>query len=158
MLIYVTHILEVNCVFSLLKCGNPCVLDPDQWMKVVGDCANSLEIRNDIQPSRYFRSNLKIIRMADDYLDEGRLEKAYILYRRFITCFKKLHHPEFACVLLSDRALNNQKLREVAPKAQKLKTYLLEQYTLEYKHCEEQHKLKEKREFNTRKRRQRETT
>ena len=127
-------------------------------MKVVGDCANSLEIRNDIQPSRYFRSNLKIIRMADDYLDEGRLEKAYILYRRFITCFKKLHHPEFACVLLSDRALNNQKLREVAPKAQKLKTYLLEQYTLEYKHCEEQHKLKEKREFNTRKRRQRETT
>jgi len=50
-------------------------------------------------------------------------------------------------VLLSDRALNNQKLREVVPKAQKLKTRLLEQYTHEYKHCEEQQKLKEMREL-----------
>jgi hypothetical protein len=78
-------------------------------MKVVEDCANSLEIKNDIQPSRYFRSSLKIVRMAE-YLDEGRLEKAYISYRRFITCFKKLHHPDFASVSLSDRALSNRKL------------------------------------------------
>jgi hypothetical protein len=97
-------------------------------MKVVEDCANSLETKNDIQPSRYFRSSLKIIRMADEYLDEGRLEKAYILYRRFITCFKKLHHPDFASVSLSVRALNNRKLREVVPKTEKLKTCLLEQY------------------------------
>jgi len=47
----------------------------------------------------------------------------------------------------SDRALNNQKLREVVPKAQKLKTRLLEQYTCDYKHCEEQQKLKEMREL-----------
>jgi len=101
MLIYVTHIHKVNCVFSLLKYGNRCVLDPDQQMKVVDNCANSLEIKNDIQPSRYFRSSLKIIRMADEYLDGGRLEKAYILFRRFMTCFKKLHHhPDFASVSL----------------------------------------------------------
>jgi hypothetical protein len=106
-------------------------------MKVVEDCANSLEIRNNIRPCRYFRSSLKIVRMANEYLDDGRLEKAYILYRRFITCFKKLHLPDFASVSLSDRALNNQKLREVVPKPQKLKTCLLEQYTLEYKQCEE---------------------
>jgi hypothetical protein len=48
-------------------------------MKVVEDCANSLETRKDIRPSRYFRSSLKIVRMADEYLDEGRLEKAYTL-------------------------------------------------------------------------------
>ena len=146
MLIYVTHIHKVNCVFSLLKYGNH-VLDPDQRMKVVDDCAYSLEIKNDIRPSRYFRSSLKIVRMADEYLDEGRLEKAYILCRRFMTCFKKLHHhPDFASVSFSDRALNNQKLREVVPKTEKLKTRLLEQYTREYKqHCEEHQKLKEKR-------------
>jgi STAM-binding protein len=101
----------------------------------VEDCANSLETRKDIWPSRYFRSSLKIVRMADEYLDEGRLEKAYILYRRFITCFKKLHHPDFASVSMQDRTLNNQKLREVVPKAQNLKTCLLERYTFEYKHC-----------------------
>ena len=50
-------------------------------------------------------------------------------------------------MLLSDRALNNQKLREVVPKAEQLKTRLLEQYTHEYKHCEEQQKLKEMREL-----------
>jgi len=93
----------------------------------VEDCANSLEIRNNIQPSRYFRSSLKIIRMADEYLDEGRLDKAYILYSRFMTCFKKLHHhPDFASVSLLHRALNNWKLREVVPKTEKLKTHLLE--------------------------------
>jgi hypothetical protein len=86
-------------------------------MKVVEDCGNSSEIRN-IWPNRYFRSSLKIVRMADEYIDEGRLEKAYILYWRFITCFKKLHHPDFASVPLSDRAFNNRKLREVVPKAQ----------------------------------------
>jgi hypothetical protein len=112
-------------------------------MKVVEDCATSLEIRNNIRPSRYFRSSLKIVRMANEYLDEGRLEKTYILYRRF----KKLHHPDFASVSLSDRALNNRKLREAVPKPQKLNTCLLEQYTLEYKQCEEQQRLKRKREL-----------
>ena len=153
MLIYVTHIHEVNCGFCLLKYGNPCALDQDRRMEVVEDSANSLEIRNDIRPSRYFRSGLKIVRMADEYLEEGRLEKVYILYRRFITCFKKLHHPGFASVS-SDRAFNNQKLREVEPKAQKLKTHLLEQYTLEYKHCEEQQKQKSEEGTCIRKRRQ----
>ena len=42
-------------------------------------------------------------------------------------------HPEFGSVSVSDRALNAQKLREVLPKAEKLKTRLLEQYTREYK-------------------------
>jgi len=42
-------------------------------------------------------------------------------------------HPEFASVSVSDRALNAQKLREVLPKAEKLKSRLLEQYTNEYK-------------------------
>jgi STAM-binding protein len=116
-------------------------------MKVVEDCANSLEIRNNIQPSRYFRSSLKIVRMAGEYLVEGRMEKAYILYRRLIMYFKKLHHPYFASVSLSDRVLSNRKLREVVPKAQKLKTRRLEQYTHKYKHYEEQHKLKQKREI-----------
>jgi STAM-binding protein len=42
-------------------------------------------------------------------------------------------HPDFASVSVSDRALNAQKLREVLPKAEKLKSRLLEQYTHEYK-------------------------
>jgi len=44
-------------------------------MKVAEDCANSLEIGNYIRPSRYFRSSLKIIRMADE------LDLKYLLGR-----------------------------------------------------------------------------
>jgi hypothetical protein len=48
-----------------------------------------------------------------------------LIFCIFITCLKKLHHPDFASVSLSDRTLNNQKLREVVPKIEKLKTDLL---------------------------------
>ena len=48
------------------------MLGPEQRTKAVEDCANSLEVRNDIQSSKYFMSSLKIVRMADEYLDEGR--------------------------------------------------------------------------------------
>ena len=145
MLIYVTHIHKVNCVFSLLKYGNPCVLGPDQRMKVVDNCANSLEIKNDIQPSRYFGSSLKIVRMADEYLDEGRLEKAYILYRRFMTCFKKLT-IQILQVCHCQIEPSIIEVKRICTKNREAEDWPLEQYTLKYKqHCEEHQKLKEKR-------------
>lgn len=41
-------------------------------------------------------------------------------------------HPDYKCVSTKEKALNSQKLREVLPIAENLKTRLLEQYTLEY--------------------------
>ena len=58
------------------------------------------------------------------------------VHRLFIE--KVRNHPDFKSVSVTDRAVIAKKLREVLPKAEKLKTHLLEQYTLEYKkHCEE---------------------
>jgi len=116
-------------------------------MKVVEDCASSLEVQNNIQPSRYFRSSLKIVRMADEFLDEGRLEKPCILNRKFVMCFKKASSPSIFCkCVIVRQSPQLSRLREVVPKTEKLKTCLLEQYTREYKqHCEEHQKLKEKR-------------
>jgi STAM-binding protein len=48
------------------------------------------------------------------------------------------HHRDFATVSVTDRAINAQKLREVLPRAEKLKTRLLEQYTREYKRYHEE--------------------
>lgn len=41
-------------------------------------------------------------------------------------------HPEYNSVPVVDRAKNNEKLREVLPKAETLKHRLLEQYQREY--------------------------
>jgi len=130
-----------------------CVTDPDGRLRVLADYGKSVEIDNNIPPRRYYRSGLEMVRMANVYLDEGSLENAYILYMKFMTLFleKIRQHPDFTSVSVSDRALNAQKLREVLPKAEKLKTRLLEQYTHEYKQYYEEQKLKEKRELERRK-------
>lgn len=73
--------------------------------------------------------------MADVYLKEGSLENAYILYMKFMTLFleKIRKHPNFKSVSVVDRAQNDAKLKEVLPKAEKLKLKLLEVYEQEHK-------------------------
>lgn len=84
--------------------------------------------------SRYYRSGLEMVRMANVYLEEGSLESAYILYLKFMTLFleKIRHHPNFNAVSVEEKAINQAKLREILPKAEKLKAQLLDRYTQEY--------------------------
>lgn len=72
--------------------------------------------------------------MANVYLEEGSLENAYILYLKFMTLFldKIRKHPDFPGVTAQEKATNQLKLREVLPKAEKLKGQLLQKYTEEY--------------------------
>lgn len=78
--------------------------------------------------------------MANVYLDEGSLENAYVLYMKFMTLFieKIRKHPEYSAVSAIIKQTNNEKLREVLPKAEKLKSRLIEQYTREYANYLEQ--------------------
>lgn len=79
--------------------------------------------------------------MANVYQAEGSLENAYILYIKFMTLFleKIRKHPEYGTVPAQVKAINQTKLKEVMPKAEKLKLKLLEQYTREYKkYCDQQ--------------------
>lgn len=75
-----------------------------------------------------------MVRMANVYLEEGSLENAYILYLKFMTLFleKIRKHPDFSTVTSQEKAANQIKLREVLPKAEKLKQELLKKYTEEY--------------------------
>lgn len=77
-----------------------------------------------------------MVRMANVYLEEGSLENAYVLYLKFMTLFieKIRKHPDFATVPENVRVTNSEKLREVLPRAEKLKAKLLELYTKEYNH------------------------
>ncbi|VEN60022.1 unnamed protein product [Callosobruchus maculatus] len=84
---------------------------------------------------RYYRSGIEMIRMANVYYDEGSLENAYVLYIKFMTLFleKIRKHPDFLTVPVEVKARNQAKLREVLPKAEKLKQQLLEQYKDDYR-------------------------
>lgn len=75
-----------------------------------------------------------MVRMANVYLEEGSIENAYILYLKFMTLFleKIRKHPEYNSVTVAERTANQAKLREVLPKAEKLRAELLERYTKDY--------------------------
>lgn len=72
--------------------------------------------------------------MANVYLAEGSLENAYILYMKFMTLFleKIRKHPEYVSVPVEVKSVNQTNLKEVMPKAEKLKQRLLDQYTKEH--------------------------
>lgn len=75
-----------------------------------------------------------MVRMANVYLAEGSLENAYILYMKFMTLFleKIRKHPDYANVPAQVKAVNQTKLKEVMPKAEKLKQKLLAQFAKEH--------------------------
>lgn len=82
-----------------------------------------------------------MVRMANVYLDENNFENAYVLYIKYMTLFieKIRKHPEYASVPAEMKAVNQTNLKEVMPKAEKLKVQLLDQYVKEYKKSIEEH-------------------
>ncbi|XP_068631119.1 STAM-binding protein-like A [Battus philenor] len=118
-------------------------LEPAVRVKQLAHYGTMVEVDSNVPPRRYYRSGLEMVRMANVYLAEGSLENAYILYMKFMTLFleKIRKHPEYNSVPADIKSINQVKLKEVMPKAEKLKQKLLEQYTKEH----EQYKDNEKK-------------
>ncbi|XP_067343785.1 AMSH-like protease isoform X3 [Channa argus] len=95
----------------------------------------SIEINEDIEPRRYFRSGVEMERMAAVYLEEGSLENAYVLYTKFITLFveKLPSHREYQQCSVPEKQLIMKKLQEVAfPRKDEIKKRLQEKYSREH--------------------------
>ncbi|XP_019755327.2 STAM-binding protein-like [Dendroctonus ponderosae] len=109
-------------------------IEPQERLKKLITYSNLIEVEPHVPPKRYYRSGLEMVRMANVYHAEGNLENAYCLYLKFMTLFleKIRKHPEFSKVPADMRAANQAKLREVLPKAEKLKQQLLEIYKRDY--------------------------
>ncbi|CAK1545901.1 unnamed protein product [Leptosia nina] len=123
-------------------------LDPAFRVKQLANYGAMVEVDPNVPPRRYYRSGLEMVRMANVYLAEGSLENAYILYMKFMTLFleKVRKHPEYNTIPADIKSVNQAKLKEVMPKAEKLKQKLLEQYTKEhvlYKENESKRKVQE---------------
>lgn len=104
-------------------------------VRALGKMGNSVEINEDIEPRRYFRSGVEMERMAAVYLEEGSLENAYVLYTKFITLFveKLPGHKDYQQCSIPERQLIMKKLQEVAfPRKDELKKRLQEKYSREH--------------------------
>ncbi|XP_075971464.1 STAM-binding protein-like A [Anticarsia gemmatalis] len=123
-------------------------LEPAARVKQLANYGAMVDVDPNVPPRRYYRSGLEMVRMANVYLAEGSLENAYILYMKFMTLFleKIRKHPEYAGVPAQVKAVNQTKLKEVMPKAEKLKQKLLEQYAKEHVIYQENEKLRLKAE------------
>lgn len=105
-------------------------------VRALGKMGCSVEINEDIEPRRYFRSGVEMERMAAVYLEEGSLENAFVLYTKFITLFvEKLptHRDYQQCAAVPEKQLIMKKLQQVAfPRKDELKKRLHEKYSREY--------------------------
>nr|XP_020635779.1 STAM-binding protein [Pogona vitticeps] len=124
-------------------------LAPEERVRGLIQIGSNVEVNEDVPPRRYFRSGVEIIRMAAIYSEEGNIERAFILYNKYITLFieKLPKHRDYKTAVIPEKRDTIKKLKEVAfPKAEELKQELLEKYNKEYAEYNER-KKKQEEEF-----------
>ncbi|XP_053126127.1 STAM-binding protein [Hemicordylus capensis] len=110
-------------------------LPPEDRVRGLIQIGSSVEVNEDVPPRRYYRSGVEIIRMAAIYSEEGNIERAFILYNKYITLFieKLPKHRDYKTAVIPEKKDTVKKLKEVAfPRAEELKKELLERYNREY--------------------------
>ncbi|XP_032085054.1 STAM-binding protein [Thamnophis elegans] len=110
-------------------------LPPEERVRGLIHMGSCVEVNEDVPPRRYYRSGVEIIRMATIYSEEGNIERAFILYNKYITLFleKLPKHREYKTAIIPEKRDTVKKLKEVAfPKAEELKKELLAKYNKEY--------------------------
>ena len=83
---------------------------------------------------RYYNSGAETLRTANNYYEDDSLEKAYLLYHRYLSLFieKVDKHPGFASVSAADKAKVKANLLQVFKKCERIKAVLREEYATEY--------------------------
>lgn len=64
---------------------NDVSLPPEERVRVLTKKGSSVDVSDDMPPRRYFRSGMEMIRMARIYTEEGNIERAFVLYNKYIT-------------------------------------------------------------------------
>ncbi|XP_054622941.1 AMSH-like protease isoform X1 [Dunckerocampus dactyliophorus] len=112
-------------------------LTAPERVRALAKMGANVEINEDVEPWRYFRSGVEMERMAAIYLEEGSLENAYVLYTKFITLFveKLPAHKDYQQCRVPEKQLVMQKLQEVAfSRKDELRKRLEEKYSREHAH------------------------
>ncbi|XP_074598607.1 STAM-binding protein-like A [Brevipalpus obovatus] len=108
---------------------------PSNRIRILADQGAGVPLTSDCPIRRYFNSGQQMLRMARVYQEEGDLERAFVIYTRYITIFieKIRQHPEYKDADPKLKAEAKAKCREIFPIAEGIKAKLLLKYEAEFK-------------------------
>ncbi|XP_044582809.1 STAM-binding protein-like A [Cotesia glomerata] len=115
--------------------------DPQARIKQAVDSAAAVEVKFAVEPMRYYRSGIEMIRQATIYRVEGDIEAAFHLYLKFLTIFieKIDKHPQYNTINKGPvKTEIKELLRETLPIVESLKQQLLEKYNSDAKKYHEE--------------------
>lgn len=102
------------------------LLEPGNRLRRLAEKAK-VECNYSIGVKLYFRSGIQMLRMANQHLDDGDMESAFILYTKYITLFvnELPRHPGYKqSASQTEKTIMNRKLKLVFPLAEELKSKL----------------------------------
>lgn len=127
--------------------------EPSTRMKELIAMSHNITVDRIVSIDKYFKSGRELIKSAAGFEEKGDLEKAFILYLRYMTLFleKIIHHPDYNKADKQEKNLVKNECNNVFELAEKLKKKIMDKYNEEYKQYldlsnnPEENKLVEKR-------------
>lgn len=109
-------------------------LEPSLRLKKLIEMSHNIIVDRNISISRYFNSGRELIKSASALESKGDIEKAFVLYLRYMTLFleKLVLHPEYSKADKNEKKLVKDECNHVFDLAEKLKVSILAKYEHDY--------------------------
>lgn len=109
-------------------------MEPSLRMKELVQMSHNIHVDKNISISKYFNSGRELIKSAAAFEQKGDIEKAFVLYLRYMTLFieKIKHHPEYNQADKAEKALVKTECNNVFDRAEDLKKRIMENYASEF--------------------------
>lgn len=103
-------------------------------MKDLVSVSHDIVVDKTISISKYFNSGKELIKTAAAFEEKGEIEKAFVLYLRYMTLFveKIIHHPGYHNYDRNEKTSVKNECNRIFDVAEGLKKKILEKYTREY--------------------------
>lgn len=109
-------------------------MEPSVRMKNLIEMSHDITVEKTISISKYFHSGREILKSASAHAEKGDIEKAFVLYLRYMTLFleKINHHPEYKEADKDEKALVKKECNIAFERAEDLKKRILDKFEKEY--------------------------
>lgn len=113
---------------------NATLIEPKERMRRLIELSQNVDVDFNIPVNKYIRSGNEMVKRATSHEEQGELEKAFILYLRFVSLFleKLIKHPGYSKLELEDKTAYKAQCNVIFDRAEKVKAILLEKYSAEY--------------------------
>lgn len=109
-------------------------MEPSLRIQELVQMSHSIHVDKNISIAKYFKSGRELIKAAAAFEQKGDIEKAFVLYLRYMTLFieKIKHHPEYNQADKTEKASVKDECNKVFDRAEDLKKRIMEKYLDEH--------------------------